>query len=62
MYRVVVGGQVGPALLGCVDGFILESAGEESVLIGEEADQADLYGLLLVLQRFGVPLRSVQQL
>ncbi|MGH1489219.1 MAG: hypothetical protein ACRBK7_07470 [Acidimicrobiales bacterium] len=62
MYRVVVRGRVPRSVLDNVDRFELVGSGaSQSVFVGVNADQADLYGLLLYLQRLGVELLSVSQ-
>lgn len=55
-YAVMVRGAIGPSLLARVDRFSAIPQGDQTVLVGAGADQADLFGLLRELERFGIEL------
>lgn len=61
LYRLTVRGQLGSQTLVQLDGLTIETIGGESSYLVEIVDQADLYGLLDVLQRAGVELVSVAE-
>lgn len=61
VYRVTVRGRLGPQTLAKLDVMRAESVGTQSTYLAEIIDQADLYGLLDVLQGAGVELLSVAE-
>lgn len=56
---MTVRGRLGPQTLAQLEAVRAETIGAESAYLIETIDQADLYGLLDVLQRAGVELISV---
>ena len=58
-YRIVIRGELGEPLVGPLEGMTIELAGEESVLVGDLLDQAQLQGVLSWLTKLGVEIVSV---
>jgi len=58
-YRIVVKGTMSDRLGAAFDGLRLEPLSGRTALVGELADDAQLYGILLQLRDFGIELVSV---
>ena len=58
-YRIVIRGDPGEPLVGPLEGMTLEAAGDESCLVGDVIDQAQLQGVLSSLTTLGVEIVSV---
>jgi hypothetical protein len=58
-YRIVVAGRLSERFVSSLDGVRLEDGLPDSALVGEFADQAQLYGLLNRLSNLGLKLVSV---
>ena len=58
-YRIVIRGELGEPLVGPLEGMTVEVAGEESVLVGDLLDQAQLQGVLSWLTTLGIEIVSV---
>lgn len=61
-YGIVIRGTIGQPLVGPLDGMSVEAAGEESVLIGEIIDQAQLQGVIGWLSDLGIEIVSINPL
>ena len=59
-YRIVLRGRLSESLASAFDGMTLEHGPNQTVLVGEVRDQAQLYGLLGQLQEFGIDLLAVE--
>ena len=60
-YRIAVRGRVTEHLGSAFEGFALEPGHEQTVLVGEICDQAQLYGVLDRVRDLGLELMSVQE-
>jgi hypothetical protein len=60
-YRIVLKGRLSKRLESAFDGMTLESGPNQTVLVGDVRDQAQLYGLLDRLRDFGIELVAVEQ-
>ena len=58
-YLIVIRGDLGEPLVGPLEGMTVEVVGEESVLVGDLRDQAELQGALTWLTKLGVEIVSV---
>jgi hypothetical protein len=58
-YRIVIRGEVTERFTDDLDGVVVESAGSETILRVESADQAKLQGILGWLYGHGIELLSV---
>ena len=58
-YRIVVAGQLGPRFSGAFEGMRVEPADENTVIVGQIADQAQLQGILERIASLGLRLVSV---
>ena len=61
-YEITVRGRLGEALLAAFDGVIATSSADGTVLSGDIADQAALYGLLERIESLGLELLAVRRL
>ena len=62
-YRIRVQGHIDPRWSAWFDGMtITHATGGASVLTGRLRDQAELYGLLLKLQKLNLPLLSLDRM
>jgi hypothetical protein len=59
-YRIVLRGRLSERFETAFEGMALEPGPNQTVLIGEVRDQAQLYGLLDRLRDFGIELVAVQ--
>jgi len=59
-YRITVEGRLTSHLGSAFEGFALEPGHQNSVLVGEIRDQADLFGVLDRVRNLGLKLVSVQ--
>jgi hypothetical protein len=59
-YRIVLRGRLSERFESAFEGMALEHGPNQTVLIGEVRDQAQLYGLLDRLRDFGIELVAVQ--
>jgi hypothetical protein len=59
-YRITVEGRLTHHLGSAFEGFALEAGHQNSVLVGEIRDQADLFGVLDRVRNLGLNLVSVQ--
>jgi hypothetical protein len=59
LYRIVIRGHIGTPLVGPLEAMSVALEGEESVLTGEVADQAQLRGVLSSLHDLGIEIVSV---
>ena len=59
-YRIVLRGRLSERFASAFEGMALEHGANQTVLIGDVRDQAQLYGLLDRLRDFGIELVSVQ--
>jgi hypothetical protein len=58
-YAITVGGRLGDALIAAFDGLTAKSTPAQTVLSGELADQAALYGVLERIESLGLELLDV---
>jgi hypothetical protein len=61
-YGIVIRGSIGQPLVGPLEGMSVEAAGEESVLIGDIVDQAQLQGVIGWLSDLGIEIVSINPL
>jgi hypothetical protein len=61
-YRIVVRGTIREPPVGPLEGMRIEVTGEESVLVGDVVDQAQLQGLIGWLSDLGVEIVSINPL
>jgi hypothetical protein len=59
-YRIVLRGRLSERFESAFEGMALEHGPNQTVLVGEVRDQAQLYGLLDRLRDFGIELVAVQ--
>ena len=59
-YRITVRGRLTERFASAFDGMALEPGPSESALVGEIADQAQLFGLLDRVRNFGLELLRVE--
>ena len=59
-YRMVLRGRLSERFESAFDGMALEHGPNQTVLVGEVRDQAQLYGLISRLQEFGIDLLAVE--
>jgi hypothetical protein len=59
-YRITVGGRLTERFASAFEGMALEPGRGESALVGEIADQAQLFGLLERVRNFGLELVRVE--
>ena len=59
-YRIVLRGRLSERFESAFEGMALETESNQTVLVGEVRDQAQLYGLLDRLRDFGIELVAVQ--
>jgi hypothetical protein len=59
-YRIVLRGRLSERFASAFDGMTLEHGPNQTVLVGDVRDQAQLYGLLGRLQDFGIELLAVE--
>jgi hypothetical protein len=59
-YRIILRGRLSERFESAFDGMALESGPNQTVLVGEVRDQAQLYGLLDRLRDFGIELVAVE--
>ena len=59
-YRIVLRGRLSEHFESAFDGMALEAGPNQTVLVGEVRDQAQLYGLLDRLRDFGIDLVAVE--
>ena len=60
-YRIAVRGRLTEHLGSAFEGFAMEPGNEQTVLVGEIRDQAQLYGVLDRVRNLGLDLVSVQE-
>ena len=60
-YRIAVRGRLTEHLGSAFEGFAMEPGNEQTVLVGEIRDQAQLYGVLDRVRDLGLDLVSVQE-
>ena len=58
-YRIVVAGQLGPRYAEAFEGMTVESADENTAIVGQIRDQAHLQGVLERIASLGLRLVSV---
>lgn len=58
-YRIVVAGQLGPRYAGAFEGMTVEPADENTAIVGQITDQAQLQGVLERIASLGLRLISV---
>ncbi len=61
-YRITVRGRLSERFASAFDGMTLEPATGKTALVGELADQSQLYGLLDRLRDFGLELLSLEEI
>ena len=59
-YRIVLRGRLSERFESAFEGMVLEAGPNQTVLVGEIRDQAQLYGLLDRLRDFGIELLAVE--
>ncbi len=59
-YRIVLRGRLSARFASAFEGMTLEHGPNQTVLVGDVRDQAQLYGLLGRLQDFGIELLAVE--
>jgi hypothetical protein len=59
-YRIVLRGRLSERFESAFDGMAMEAGPNQTVLVGEVRDQAQLYGLLDRLRDFGIELLAVE--
>ena len=60
-YQITVAGRLSATLIGAFDGLTAEPSAAGTVLCGEIADQAALYGLLAQVESLGLELVDVRR-
>ena len=60
-YEITVRGRLGEALLAAFDGVTATSSADRTVLSGDIADQAALYGVLERIESLGLELLAVRR-
>jgi hypothetical protein len=60
-YEITVRGRLGDALLAAFDGVTATSSADGTVLCGDIADQAALYGVLERIESLGLELLAVRR-
>jgi hypothetical protein len=60
-YEITVRGRLGASLLAAFDGVTATSSADETVLAGDIADQAALYGVLERVESLGLELLAVRR-
>jgi hypothetical protein len=60
-YRIILRGRLSERFETAFEGMALEPGPNQTVLVGEIRDQAQLYGLLDRLRDFGIELVAVEQ-
>jgi hypothetical protein len=61
-YEIRVKGNLGPEWSAWFDGFTIAQAGDETMLVGQVADQPALHGLLAKIRDLGLALIRVERL
>ena len=61
-HRIVIRGALAEPLVGPLAGMRVEAAGDETVLVGDIVDQAQLHGVLVGLSDLGVEIVSLHAL
>jgi hypothetical protein len=61
-YKIVIRGTIRQPLIGPVEGMRLEPAGEDTALVGDIVDQAQLRGAIAWLSDLGIEIVSVNPL
>lgn len=61
-YRITVRGRLTDNLGSAFDGMTLDQGSEESALVGDRMDQAQLFGVLDRLRDFGIELIGVEEI
>jgi hypothetical protein len=59
-YRIILRGRLSERFESAFEGMALEAGPNQTVLVGEIRDQAQLYGLLDRLRDFGIDLVAVE--
>ena len=59
-YRIILRGRLSERFESAFDGMALETGPNQTVLVGDVRDQAQLYGLLDRLRDFGIELLAVE--
>ena len=59
-YRIILRGRLSERFESAFDGMALEPGPNQTVLVGDVRDQAQLYGLLDRLRDFGIELIAVE--
>jgi hypothetical protein len=59
-YRIVLRGRLSERFEAAFEGMALEAGPNQTVLVGEVRDQAQLYGMLDRLRDFGIELVAVE--
>ena len=59
-YRIILRGRLNQRFESAFEGMALESGPNQTVLVGDVRDQAQLYGLLDRLRDFGIELIAVE--
>jgi hypothetical protein len=59
-YRIILRGRLSTRFESAFDGMALEPGPNQTVLVGDVRDQAQLYGLLDRLRDFGIELIAVE--
>jgi hypothetical protein len=59
-YRIVLRGRLSERFASAFEGMAVESGPNQTVLVGDVRDEAQLYGLLDRLQEFGIELVAVE--
>lgn len=62
LYEIVVKGELGPTASRAFEGMEVDVREDETAIVGEIVDQAQLAGLLNRVSELGLPLVSVSQL
>ena len=61
-YRIVFRGTIPQPLVGPLEGMSIEVVGDESVLVGDIVDQAQLQGVISWLSDLGIEIVSINAL
>jgi hypothetical protein len=61
-YRITVRGRLTEHLGGAFDGMTLDQGAENTALVGDMMDQAQLFGVLDRLRDFGIELIGVEEI
>ena len=61
-YRIVFRGTIPQPLVGPLEGMSIEVVGDESLLVGEIVDQAQLQGVISWLSDLGIEIVSINPL